>query len=205
MAVADIEVRTDRGDVEVDLARCVSAVHDRENGCRTRPRAELLDRKTERGRRRDVTHEQRARPRRERSQQVVDRGSGQRVDLDEARSARLAHASPEQLVAAVLVRRGDDLVAGLKVERVRGRVYRRRRVRDEDQVGGRSAHERGEPLTRVADQGRKAAFQAQEFDRRPLELALEPLVLVEHRPRTRAEGAVVEEHDVRIEQKELTH
>ena len=80
-----------------------------------------------------------------------------------------------------------------------------RRVRDEHEVGRRRADVCGEPLAGRADQLRKAALEAEKLDRIPLELELKALVLREHRPWAGAERPVVEEDDLGIEQKELTH
>ena len=51
----------------------------------------------------------------------------------------------------------------------------------------------------------KPPLQAQELDRRALELELQPLVLLEHGPGTGPERPVVQEDDVRIEQEEVPH
>src|SRR5439155_11938882 len=116
-----------------------------------------------------------------------------------------AREAPEQVVAAVLVRRGDDLVTGLQVERADDGVDGRSRVGDEDQVRGRGAHVRGKPLANGGDPLRKAALEAEELHRLVLELALEALVFREHRPWASAERAVVEEDEVRIEQEQVAH
>ena len=60
-------------------------------------------------------------------------------------------------------------------------------------------------LASVLEQLGEPALKCQELDRLPLELALEALVRLEHRPRARAVGAVVQIHHVRIEQEELLH
>jgi hypothetical protein len=91
------------------------------------------------------------------------------------------------------------------VQRACDEVHRRRRVLDEDEIRRRCADVRGQPLPRGRDQRGVAALETEELDRLALELELQALVLVEDRPRARAERAVVEEHNVRIEQKQVTH
>jgi hypothetical protein len=61
VAVARVDVRTERLEIERELSGSVRAVHDRERPGRARRRADLLDREHERGRRRDVRTETRVR------------------------------------------------------------------------------------------------------------------------------------------------
>jgi len=117
----------------------------------------------------------------------------------------LAEGAPEQVVSAVLVCRSDDLVAGLQFQRTGDEVHRRRRVRNEDEVGRGCADVRGEPLPRRRDQLRVAASEAEKLDRLALELPLESLVLLADRPWAGAVRAVIEEDDVRIEQEQVSH
>jgi len=199
VAVAGVEVSTEAGELERDLPGRVRSVDDREHPGVSCPRAQLLDGKAKRRRRGDVADEQRTCSRRESTEQVADRCGRRRVDLDVAGIPPLARVAPEQVVAAVLVRRRNDLVTRLQVQRAGDGVYGRRRVRHENHVGGRDADVRSEPLARSSDQLRKAALQTQELDRFALQRALEALVLLEHGTWARSVRAVVEEDDVRVE------
>jgi hypothetical protein len=75
----------------------------------------------------------------------------------------------------------------------------------EDEVAGRRADVLGEPQPRRLEQLGQPPLERQKLDRLPLELALEPLVGVEDRPRARAEGAVIQVHDLRVEEEQLPH
>ena len=205
MAVARVPVCAEALEVEVELSGRVGAVDEHRHARVARAAADLLDRKPERRRRADVADEEDARAVGHRGQQLVRRSRRRRVDRDVAGACPLADPVPEQLVAAVLVRRGHHLVAGPQVERARDRVHRRCRVRDEHQVRRVGADVLGKPLPRAADRVREAAKEAQRLDRVPLHVSLDPLVLREDGPRTRAERAVVEEDQRRIEQEELAH
>jgi hypothetical protein len=48
-------------------------------------------------------------------------------------------------------------------------------------------------------------LERQELDRLALELALKPLVGLEHRARTRAERAVIQEPNRRVEEEQILH
>ena len=143
--------------------------------------------------------EESPRARRDRAEEIVDSRGRPRVDLDVAGAGALAHVAPEQFVAAVLLRGGDDLVTRPQVERAGDHVDGHRRVRDEHEVVRTRANVGSKPLARRADQLREAAPQAEEFHGLALELELEALVLREDRPRTSAERAMVQEDDLRVE------
>ncbi len=68
---------------------------------------------------------------------------------------------------------------------------------------GSARHVVAELQANSAQALRQRPVEMQELDGLPLELELEPLVLREDRARARAEGAVVQEHDVGVEQEEL--
>src|SRR5262249_39816066 len=101
---------------------------------------------------------------------------------------------------AVLVVGRQDLVAGLEIKAPRHHVDRRARVREIHGLVGRHAHILGQRPARLGQQ--RARAPAEKLYRLPLELALPALILLEHRPRTRTVGAVIQEDDVRIEQEE---
>ena len=71
VAVARIHVGTERGQIQRDVSRHVGAVDDGEHACVPRGSTDLLDRKDERGRRRDVRDDDRTRSNRD----VLDRKS----------------------------------------------------------------------------------------------------------------------------------
>jgi hypothetical protein len=128
VAVAGVEVCAEARELERDLARPVGAVDDGEHVRLARPAAELLDRKEDRGRRRDVARDEHARP---------WRGGGPDLVGVDARSADDVGAAPlgdvgeEELDRAVLVLRGEDLVALPEAQRADDGVHPRGRVQDE--------------------------------------------------------------------------
>ena len=91
----------------------------------------------------------------------------------------------------------DDLVAVREVERADDGVHRRRRVRAEREVVGIGADERADGRPRLVEE----AFELVDEETHGLALhPTAPLVLGrEHVLGTRAEGAVVQEGDVRVE------
>jgi hypothetical protein len=105
---------------------------------------------------------------------------------------------PQAVDGAVLVRRRQHLVARTELERTSDNVHARRRVRDEDEVVRPGAEFRRKRCLGLLDQLRVAPRE--ELDGLEFQHALPPLVLLEHRPRTGAERAVVEEDHVRGEQ-----
>ena len=100
----------------------------------------------------------------------------------------------------VLVVVGQDLVAQAEAERAQDRVRRAGRVRHEREVVRIGPEELAEDGARLGEEARQVARQ--ELDRPGLE-PVAPLALrLQDRPRTRAERAVVEEGDRRIERPE---
>jgi hypothetical protein len=95
-----------------------------------------------------------------------------------------------------------NLVAGLKLERSSGHVHAGRRVRDEDEIVSGRADERAQLGSRRGKQIGQAVLD--ELHRLPLELVLPLLVALEDDARARAERAVVQVDDVRVEKKELS-
>ena len=188
VAVAGVDVRAERLEIERELARCVGAVDDRE--CPRRPRrgADLRHRQHERRRRGDVADGDRPRPRPDRVHELV------RLGVDEPR----AHELPGPRDGAVLVPGRQHLVAGLEPERADDGVQSGGSVRDEDEIVGSRAEEGGQ---RGARPGRQLVESAgEELDRVALELALQLLVAREDGRRAGAVAAVVEERDPRVEQ-----
>ena len=206
MTIAGVEVRTERREVEVDLPGRVRAVDDREHAGLASPRAELLGGKAKRRRRRDVTEEQRARSRRDGPEQIVHGAGRRRVDLDVARTAALARVPPEQSRC-----RRTRASSRRSRRRAAGRASARRRSRPVVAFGTSTRSAADAPTYAASrsrarpDQLRKTALEAEKLDRIPLELELKALILGEHRSRAGAERPVVEEDDLGIEQKELTH
>jgi hypothetical protein len=93
----------------------------------------------------------------------------------------------------------------VRVAPVRDRVERDRRVGREDEVTRRRPDERRQPQPRRLEQLRKPPFRRQELDGPALELELEALVGLEHRPWAGAERPVVQEDHVGIEEEKILH
>ena len=135
---------------------------------------------------------------------VDDVARGKRhAGADVARAGALAQPFPCEVAGAVLESRGEDLVGGTQLERPRSDVHAGRRVLDERQVPRRRADIGREGGPRLGQELRQPARD--EVDRLALQLALPRLIPLEDRPRARAEGAVVEEDDVRIEEEFVSH
>jgi len=107
-------------------------------------------------------------------------------------AARRADALPGRVAGAVLVVRGQYLVAGLQVERAGDDVDGGGRVRHPGDVGRVGADQR-------------ARAPPEELD--PVALHLEPLRVLcgQHLARAGAVGAVVEEGDGRVAQEQVAH
>ena len=105
-----------------------------------------------------------------------------------------------QLESAVFGVPEEHLVAGSELERPCDRVQRRAGVRHEGEVLRTRADVRRETALGRVEELREAALEGEELDRLPLELALEPLVGLEHGHGARAERAVVQEHHIGVEQ-----
>jgi hypothetical protein len=110
---------------------------------------------------------------------------------------------PQKLHAAVFGVAEQDFVAVVQIEGARDDVDRRARVRYEDEVARWSMQVCGESLPRMVEQLGNAPLAPEHLDRLAFDLPLPALVLVEYRRRARAERPVIQEHDVRIEEKKL--
>ena len=188
VAVAGVDVRAERIEIERQLPGRVSAVDDRERTDRTCCRADLRHRQHERGRRRDVADGDGLRLRPDRLRELV------RLCVDEIR----AHELPRPRHGTVLVAGRQHLVAGLEPQGADDGVQTGGGVRDEDEVVGARAEEDGQ---RGARPGRQLLETAgEELDRIALELPLQVLIAGEDGRRTGSEAAVVEERDPRVEQ-----
>ena len=134
--VAGVDIASDRREVEVDLARAVRAVDDRECAVLAGEGAQPGDRQDEGAQRRDVAHEKNARarrePRRNRVEQIVLalRGPRQRCDND-LRARERRDLVPQDPLRAVLVVRDEDLVTAAQPDASRDRIEPGRHVRDE--------------------------------------------------------------------------
>ena len=122
-----------------------------------------------------------------------------RLDEDDvgADEPQRAHHGP------VLVLRGEDLLLRPDAQRADHRIQRGCRVLTEDEVVDAHADERRQRSAGLAH--RPGETPREELRRRTLELALEPLVLVEDLDRAGAVPAVVEVRDLRIEEKTIAH
>ena len=147
VAVAGVDVRPERLEVERQLTGCVRAVDDRERAGRPRGGADLRHRQHERRRRGDVADRDRLRPRADRLRELL------RLGVDEPRAYEL----PRPRHRPVLVPRRQHLVARLEAERADDRVQAGGGVRDEDEIVGPGADEAGQ---RGARSGRSARRNA---------------------------------------------
>jgi hypothetical protein len=127
---------------------------------------------------------------------VGERQRDRRPDV--ARAGALTGPLPREVTGAVLEVGREHLVAGPEVERTGSEVDAGRGVRDEGEVVGGAADVVRESCSRRVEEGRQAAVE--KVDGLALELALPRLVALEDRPRARAEGAVVEERDLGVEE-----
>ncbi len=195
MAVAGVDVGSDRVEVEIDLAGRVGTVDDREDACRARPPADLRDVVDTSARPFDVRAED-------------DAGSRSRFELGQRTAHErgpgpLGHVAPEQLHSTVLGVAEQHLIPGAKLERAGDRVHGRARVRRE----GEAARARPDMLSEARagrlQQLREPPFEGEELHRLPLQLALKPLIGLEHGCRAGTERAVVQEHHARIEEELL--
>ena len=93
----------------------------------------------------------------------------------------------------VLVVVGQELVAGLEVERADDGVHRAGRVGDEGEVVRVGADERAEVARAVAQEARQVA--GEELDRLRLHPVAPAVLRLQHRARARPERAVVQEGD----------
>ena len=112
---------------------------------------------------------------------------------------------PEPHHPAVLVFAHQDLVTRPELERPRDRIERRARVRHEREVGRIGAQICGQAQTGRLEPFPETSLASEELDRLALELALPLLIAVEDRSRAGAERAVVQKHDVRVEEEEILH
>ena len=139
-----------------------------------------------------------ARPRRRRGPDRVGVHPG---GADDTRARPLGDEREQQLDRAVLVLGREDLVAGGERERAEDGVHPGSRVEDEGEVVRGRPDVRPERLAHIGELAAEPPLE--QVDRLPLELALPLLIDVEHRSRARAERAVVEVDDLRIEQEQV--
>ena len=131
VAVAGVDVRAERTQIERDVSGRVRPVDDRERTGNPRRRAHLRHRQQPRGRRGDMADEDDARARPDRPGQRL------RLPLDEGRSA-----APQAFTSAPYsCARRQHLGAGLQRERTDRRVQARRRVACERKVSRTRADE----------------------------------------------------------------
>ena len=168
-------------------------------------RTSALDRQRQRRGRRDVAHVEHARPLRDagpdRLDDLLRRFDRQRHILHHVVGAgALATVLPCLVARAILVVRGEHLVAGFQLERARDDVDAQRGVRDEGDIVWVGADEWAQSRAGLGEQIRQPL---EKLDGLAFELELARLVGLEYGPRARAEGAVVEKDDVRLEQEQL--
>ena len=188
MCVAGIGISTHRSEVDRDMPRRVRAVHHREQAQLARPRAQLGDRQDRARRRGDMADREHAR----RLSDVIPEQLERRPH--DPRSGRV----PGEVDGTVLQVGRQHLVLRREPEGAGDHVHPGGRVRDEHEVVAARPEVVAQLRAHLRDQSVPAARQ--KLDRLALEFALPLLVLLEHRPRARAERAMVEEDDVRIEQ-----
>ena len=136
VAIARVEVRAERLEVERHVARGVCAVDDGREARVARTAHDLLDRQQQAGCGGDVRGVHDARPlglaREELLDDVADRQRHLRSDVARARAR--ADRLPRHVARAVLEARREHLVARLEVERSGCDVHPRGRVLDEREV-----------------------------------------------------------------------
>lgn len=199
MAVPRVEVGADIGEIQVDLPRCVGAVDDRDDPGVTCTSAQVLDREATRRLRRDVAGEQDSRPVVRAGPEVVQRLEG---PADVLEPIPFRQVLPEQVVRPVLVVGREHLVPRAETQRARNDVHAHRDVLHEEQALGIGADVSGQ-----LDAGCRelVGHLTEELRRLPLELLLQALVLVEHRPRAGSERAVIQVRPLGAEQVEIAH
>ena len=148
----------------------------------------------------------RPRPGRDRGEDRLDhlvrRGQRQgHMRLDVASAALLAEPLPAPLAGPVLQVGADHLITGLERERSGHDIDAGRRVGDKNEIVSRAIEIGGHRGTSLVQQVLRTPTE--ELDRLPLQLALPAAVLGEYWLRRGPERPVVEEDDVRIEQKLL--
>ena len=200
--VARVPRGPDRGQVERQHPRRVRAVDERLDAALGERRDDPGDREDERRRARDVAEDGDPGPVGDRVEDRVDdlvliaTGNGIRATTTRAPVA-LGDVAEDVEDGVVLVVVGQELVAGAEAERaedrVRPRPSRWRRTRGRrDRRRGRREH--------AARLGEKAGrSRARNWTGRASSRSRQLALALEHRPRARAERAVVEEGDRRVE------
>ena len=208
MEIGGIEVGSEVLHVQRDLPHRMGAVDNAEDSGFARTAADLLDRENERGRRRDMAEEDDLGARGNAGPELLHEGLGGcdrhrhwLVFVDRARL--LAQEAPAAIERAVFLVACQNLVAGLQMQAAGDDVHAGRGVGDVDEVVGAAVDVGRQRGTRFAHQAVEAALVAEELHRLALQLALPPLVFLEHNLGRGAERAVVQEGDVGIEQEQV--
>ncbi|KGD44537.1 hypothetical protein DO72_5592 [Burkholderia pseudomallei] len=130
MQDADIEIRIHLAQRQRQLPGHVRAVDDRQDAARPRARADRRNRKHERGGRRQLADQDRARARRHVAPEILDEPGMRRhrqrhLVPDDLEPALLRGEAPQPLDAAVLVIGGEQFVARAEREAARDDVHAR--------------------------------------------------------------------------------
>jgi hypothetical protein len=199
VAIAGVEIGAQRIEVERDVAGRMGAIDHREDaalpGLEDRP----LDWEDQRRWRRDVAQEQYPRAIGKAGEDGVGEGlfgdeRHRRLDRRDFGAGAAGNVGPGLFECRVLVVSGQDLVAGLEVERLRDDVQSLGSVDEAHDIVRTGAEAGGE--RDAGDAHPLGQLAAEESYRLAFELKLPGLIGLEHRTRAGAERAVVEEDDI---------
>ena len=206
VTVADIPMRADGVDVEVDVAGSMRAVDEHRDAAFAAPAHDVLHREDQRGRRGDVVDDDEPGALVERAlDRVRHVGGGTKRHrdrhLDNLRAASPRDETQGVADSAVDVVGGDDPLPWREAQRTHHRVDSARRVLEEHRPFGGGPDEVRKRPGRLPDE----AGQLVHEEPRGLGLHADPpLVLAfEELARRRSVGAVVEEHHVLFERPEM--
>jgi len=193
--VPAVEVRAERVEVERDVGRRVRAVDDGDEPELAAARDDLLDGEQQSRLGGDVRRVHDARPLVHVLEQLVVR------DAHVARARAFAHPLPGVVARAVLEVGRQDLVARLQTDGARRDVHAGAGVRHEGEVVGRGSDVCPERRPRLREQVGETPHD--ELDRLAFQLELPAPIRLEHGSRARAERAVVQVRDRRVQEKQL--
>ncbi len=202
VTVAHVPVRADRIDVEVEHARRMGPVDEERHFPLATERSDRGQREGQGRAGGDVIDDDEARPLRhgrpDRRDDLpgIAHGRGQwRLTRDGARPRR--HMTDQVPQGVVDVVRGENFITRREIELAQDGGGSRRRVIDEGQTIGRCPNERGELPRRITQVAGQRVHE--EARRIRLHDPAPACLLVEHRLRCRAETAMIEVPDRRIE------
>ena len=202
VAVAGVPIGAGRRHIQINLPRRVRAIHQHRDIPRVAQGRNLGHRQHQSARRGDVIDHRQPRARRDRRRhRLQNRGGGRAGE----RNQRLGHArtgpfgdEPDCVPhRAIAMRQHQDLVIRLQAQRPQHGVASGGRVVDEHHVIPARADEPRQPIRRRPQRVRHHR------PHEPGRLRLHPIapgpLFGQHRQRRRAEGAVVDRQEIRIE------